>query len=248
MQINKIDIFLLPIIMLILALWVWFDGSNTSTFIYINTLSFLANKSLWANITIFGDALVLLSLLALLVRYKPRWVLAGLIAAIISGIIIQLMKYGFDIDRPTAILENTKLFLVGNPPSHRSFPSGHTASIFVFISIIFLSIRSKILAVFALCLAILVGLSRIMVAAHWPIDLLVGASIGWICGFLGIYFSKKIEQINKTLLIFMNLFILLASVLLFFHKTGYEDAFITQMIIASSMSGLSLWNLYAFRK
>ena len=243
-KVALIDVLLIPIIFSAVALVLWLGDMNIQVFMYVNTLSFLANETVWANITILGDTLVLVSLFALLIKPKPQWALAGLIAAVICAVAVQLMKYGFDVDRPIAILERTKIFLVGDPPSARSFPSGHTASIFVFAGVIFFALNNKTVPILMLLLATLVGMSRVMVAAHWPIDLLIGAAIGWLSAYLGIGISNRFKKITYFFWLMMALLIAISSVLLFFHKTGYEQAQILQWGLALVMSTLSLYNLY----
>jgi undecaprenyl-diphosphatase len=66
--------------------------------------------------------------------------------------------------------------LVGNPPYGTSFPSGHTTSSFALA--VALTIRWPKLGPFVLPLAALIGLSRIVVGAHYPTDVAAGALLG----------------------------------------------------------------------
>ena len=53
-------------------------------------------------------------------------------------------------------------------------------------AIVLLSARPpRIVALLALGVALLVGLSRIAVGAHWPTDVLAGAACGWLAGSAG---------------------------------------------------------------
>jgi membrane-associated phospholipid phosphatase len=59
---------------------------------------------------------------------------------------------------------------------YTSFPSGHTVVIFALATSVTLIWRP--LALPAFTLAVLVGLSRILIGAHWPSDVLAGAWVG----------------------------------------------------------------------
>ena len=42
-----------------------------------------------------------------------------------------------------------------------------------------------------IALAALVGLSRLAVGAHWPVDVLAGAAIGWCVGLTGVLAARR---------------------------------------------------------
>lgn len=71
-------------------------------------------------------------------------------------------RYGFDLWHQAA--------------DYTSFPSGHTAVIFALAAAVALIWRRLAWPSFAL--ATLVGLSRILIGAHWPSDVLAGAWVG----------------------------------------------------------------------
>lgn len=62
-----------------------------------------------------------------------------------------------------------------------SFPSSHTSAAVVLS--VFLAMIWPRLGVFALCMAIIVGLSRFAFAAHWASDILGGALVGFLVGY-----------------------------------------------------------------
>ena len=62
----------------------------------------------------------------------------------------------------------------------RSFPSGHTATAFAMFAVLSLFYPEGKRAF--LLLAVLVGIQRIMVCAHFPSDVIVGAMIGLLIG------------------------------------------------------------------
>jgi hypothetical protein len=71
----------------------------------------------------------------------------------------------------------------------------------------------------------LIGLSRIAVGAHWPVDVLAGAALGWLCGLSGLWWSARWRfwqnQRGITVLAALGL---LAGILRIFVDTGYPTA------------------------
>jgi undecaprenyl-diphosphatase len=63
-----------------------------------------------------------------------------------------------------------------------SFPSGHSAIVFAIAMAIFYF--NKKWGIVAFVLAILVGISRVYVGVHWPIDILAGALVGILSGII----------------------------------------------------------------
>ncbi|MCL1113393.1 phosphatase PAP2 family protein [Shewanella basaltis] len=68
-------------------------------------------------------------------------------------------------------------FNSGFEPSDKfSLPSGHTAGAFVFASVV--NVVFPVLAPIAFAWACFVGLSRIALGVHYPLDILAGAALG----------------------------------------------------------------------
>ena len=80
-------------------------------------------------------------------------------------------------------------------PTDYSFPSGHTAASFAAATAIFL--RNKAWGIPALVLAALVGVSRLYLYVHYPSDVLCGAALGLLCGFVAVWMAKQLEKGRK---------------------------------------------------
>ena len=91
----------------------------------------------------------------------------------------QLIKHAVQRARPHG-------HLVGPVPFGTSFPSGHTTTSFALA--IALTFRWPKLGPFVLPLAALIGLSRIVVGAHYPTDVAAGALLGSAAA-LGVAFA-----------------------------------------------------------
>jgi undecaprenyl-diphosphatase len=88
------------------------------------------------------------------------------------------MKIAVDRPRPGEHFQSTDVVVhipFGTPPD-RSFPSGHTQT--AFGAATYLSCLFPAASPLFLILAALVGLSRVAMGAHFPLDVLVGAIIG----------------------------------------------------------------------
>ncbi|WP_442892120.1 phosphatase PAP2 family protein [Companilactobacillus sp. HBUAS59699] len=98
--------------------------------------------------------------------------------------------------QPFAVLSSVNQLIpksVGN-----SFPSDHTIVFFSIMIIFFIYTKSKIRYIFPV-IAIIVGLSRIFVGVHYPIDVFVGASIGTIISIISFIYLNDSIVVSKVL-------------------------------------------------
>lgn len=103
-----------------------------------------------------------------------------LIALSATTLVVQIIKKIVSRERPYNILKDINTF---NLELHDySFPSGHTAAIFCIATILYLNIHQLMIPV--MLVALLVGISRIYLAVHYPSDVLVGFIVGSITSVL----------------------------------------------------------------
>lgn len=186
---------------------------------------------LWENITFMGDALFVMCLLLLIARRHPQLVWAGLLGALLGIAYTHVLKELFNTARPLGVLEAGSFQLIG--PGHRkgSFPSGHAMSIFLFACIVIYYLRSTWQRLLILAIAILVGLSRVAVGVHWPLDVAAGAFGGALSALGGIALSVRFRwglQLRGYLV--LVLILVLAAVLLIGHRGGYPRVALLSMI------------------
>ncbi|NOX75955.1 MAG: phosphatase PAP2 family protein [Gammaproteobacteria bacterium] len=177
----------------------------------------------WANATLLGDTLVAFSLLGLFARKRPDIVWALLLAAVFATAWVHILKPLIDNPRPLAALGADMINVIGVELRSNSFPSGHTATAFTLAGIICLRGVHPALAVSVLLLATLAGISRAVVGAHWPLDILAGAFGGWIAAVIGVALSRQwVVPMGRTAQSGIA-FVLLACglALLFWHDVQY---------------------------
>ena len=103
-----------------------------------------------------------------------------LLAFVVSrGILTTIIQYFVDRSRPFATLGFTPPFM---PMTSGAMPSGHTTALFS-IAFVMFTVDARWGAVY-LVLSLLVGLGRVFVGVHWPLDVLVGILVGLASGFL----------------------------------------------------------------
>jgi undecaprenyl-diphosphatase len=148
-------------------------------------------------ITYLGEfgALWILLALVLLIRKDTRKAGVAVAAALILEVLLCncILKPLVARPRPFWLREGIELLV--KAPTDYSFPSGHTSASFAAAGALFFQkTRGRVPA---LVLAFLIGFSRIYLFVHFPTDVLVGALLGSLCGFLGSQAAKMLLPDNK---------------------------------------------------
>ena len=197
-------------------------AEQTPIFMAVNAVTVL-NPQLWAGLTLLGDTAVALCVMTPVLLFRPTiWV--GVLAAIPAGGLTSLtLKWFFDAPRPAEVLALTDFHVVGSVLRGYSFPSGHTITAFAMAGAVWACVRMAhrknsaqvvvetdqdnnanlswltwMALAFVFLLAILVGISRIAVGAHWPFDVLAGACVGWLAGLNGAYIAHRWQSAWQT--------------------------------------------------
>lgn len=209
-----------PVLALLLALAILVTHGNKSVFLLFNGLGPHTGDRLWANWTLLGDGWVGLALLLPFVGRCPRLVWSALVTAIIAGIAVPVLKDIFDLPRPPAVLAADVIHIIGPAYGSRSFPSGHTTTAFVLAGVLSLYYRRAWVMGASVIIAAGVGVSRMAVGVHWPLDVTVGAALGWGCAIAGTHWAAHWrwgESLTGQRVI-AALLVLAALGLLFFFK------------------------------
>lgn len=101
--------------------------------------------------------------------------------------------------RPYELIEELTILI--EKQSDYSFPSGHTAASFAFVSVLWFTAPKKV-SVPLTVLASLIALSRLYLGVHYPTDILGGVVIGILCGIAAValvnFIEKKIKAKKET--------------------------------------------------
>ena len=166
----------------------------------IQTLRTPAGDVLMPFITSFGNGGVIWIVLTVILLLIPKTRKTGLIlgaALILDGILCNLLlKNLVRRIRPCDINDAVRLLIPY--PSDYSFPSGHTAVSFAAASALYFA-GEKYLWKAALVLAAFIAFSRMYLYVHYPTDILGGALLGILCGYLGCRIVQKTEQYKRKI-------------------------------------------------
>ncbi|WP_334089965.1 phosphoethanolamine transferase domain-containing protein, partial [Helicobacter typhlonius] len=180
-----------------------FGWSEPEVYPQIQKDIFLAINSLWSNVpslahnlTQLGDASVAFALLLVLFIAPKLWE-ALIASSLLSLVLSALFKTIYAMPRPARAFENTFNIIGERLAGTNSLPSGHSITIFTILSVLlfaFMPSTRKWRLPFIIgitLLGVFVGLSRVGVGAHYPLDVLVGASLGCVCGVFGVLVASK---------------------------------------------------------
>ena len=207
--------------------------TNTSLFLLINNIGTIVSDDVWILLTTFGDKIFLLVLVFILFWRSLDLLRAFLIAALISFLIVGGMKFLIALVRPYELLDPASFHLIGDKLTTYAFPSGHTAGAFAIMGCIGFHFKNNALILLILLVASLIGLSRIMLGVHWPMDVLVGAALGWFFAGLGISLIKAhfLRDSNVWNYLTYLIYLLLATYL-FWKGSEYKEAYWVVKIVS----------------
>lgn len=179
--------------------------SDVSVYPQINKGIFLAINELFShapklahNLTQLGDATVLFALMLGYALIVPKCWEAIFAGSLMALFFTNRLKEFYDMPRPARVFDNDSFNIIGEKlAGHTSFPSGHSTSIFCILFVVMIALMPKSLKwrvvriLGFIILASFVGLSRMGVGAHYPLDVVVGALLGCLCGLGGILIAHK---------------------------------------------------------
>ncbi len=236
-MLKKYNILFLPeLTALITALGiVYFLHLNQILFCAINAVADFTGTFLWANLTILGDAMVASVIVFIFIKRNPQLVWTALVALVLSVIIVTTLKPLLAVARPPVVFDNSLINIIGPARSDHAFPSGHTASIFTLAGALMIYTRYNWQRAGLFLFALLVGLARIAVGVHWPLDVLAGAALGLVSAACAYRIVCRLKWgANRTAqLIWGGIFIIATLALLFVYDTHYQEAIWLQRIIAT---------------
>jgi len=173
----------------------WFD---TRAFTFLKGYSTPAVIAFFKLLTFFGSVWFLLStycvlIIYLLIRRRRGDAINVAIIAITSTLLMFGLKAFFQRNRPPLpLFDALKNF---------SFPSGHALSSFIFCGVLIFLIRKThwgqfwkwVAAILLLLLALLIGISRIVLRYHYASDVVAGFCLGFAWVIFSFYFQQRLK-------------------------------------------------------
>ena len=153
--------------------------------------------------TNLGDGLLwLLWALLIIIKRGKKYLPILFSAVIFSTLLIQISKQVIFPNEPRplqAVADQSIIHYVTGVTVHsiNSFPSGHTATAFLFLLLLALFTQTHALLLLGFVAALLVAYSRIYLGQHFPLDVGAGMLVAVCTMILSVMVQQRFE--NKTL-------------------------------------------------
>jgi len=175
----NIDLYLFNLVNGLAGRWAWLDYFSIFCAEYL------------------GYILLFVLALFLAVNFKKYWkmVFEALVAAFVTRFIIaEAVRFIWFRARPF-VAENF-IPLINQSPKEASFPSGHATLFFAISTIVYF--YNKKVGIFFFIASFFIIIARVFVGVHWPSDILAGAILGILMGWLlNMLFRKHAHKIIK---------------------------------------------------
>lgn len=147
---------------------------------------FLAKYLIFALIAFFGLVVIFSEYNR---RQKITFILVPLIAGIISRFgVTEIIRFFYNRPRPF-VTHTVHQLIIDNT---YSFPSGHAMFLFAFGVVIYLF--NKKWGIIFLTVSLFIIVSRVIAGVHYPSDIIAGAIMGAIIGYLSVYIYRLIAK------------------------------------------------------
>lgn len=175
---------------LVLALVIFFTGTNQSLFLAINSKHEVLPVVVWEvlNFVSYRKFMILPVLLLIITYIWRREKLLNIILLIISYFVVfGVLKVLFGEARPYMVFDPKtfywlNMFEDAKGSAFHSFPSGHVGNIAMFafaISAMFFQ-NKRSLQFLMLLVVVITGFARICTGWHWPLDVIASGLIGYL--------------------------------------------------------------------
>lgn len=166
---------------LILASWIGVclaaAAVNRPLFALINGVKWPPLDWIMLSTTHLGNGAVAGMLVLLLAAFRRDLTLRAAAAMIVAGVLVHIIKDFVPMPRPPALIGDS-VNVLGPRLMGKSFPSGHTATAFALAFALKGCVDRRVFKA-VLAAAVLVGVSRVYIGVHFPVDAAFGAFLGW---------------------------------------------------------------------
>jgi len=142
-----------------------------------------------------GYFLVAILILLLLKNARRYWLMTAmaLAAAVLSRFVItEIIRFLWE--RPRPFVDNTVNLILGHDATG-SFPSGHAAFFFAISTVVY-SHNKKAGTLFFIA-SFLISLARVFAGVHWLTDIIGGALVGMLSGWIILLLSRRFSLDSK---------------------------------------------------
>lgn len=188
MQSNKILSGLLLVFGLVAISLIWTTGQKIDSWAFL-LFNLRGPRAIWFDrvmlgFTQLGSGFTALGIALILYLFSDRVLSSELVLGTLTlWLVVEMVKFLVHRSRP--FIRLTQARIIGYRAVGRSFPSGHTSQAFFMAALLAQHFHSSVWVVFLLyASAVLVGITRMVVGAHYPRDVLAGAILGSVWGLL----------------------------------------------------------------
>jgi len=242
--ISSPQIWLVPFGCLIISVVVSISGASERLFLILNNwLNLIIPFWLWPHLTNGGDGLVAIALALPFCFKNPRFVLMMMGSGALMSFIPTILKAAIGAPRPLSVIPVDQFTLIGSSYKYDSFPSGHVATIFWIVALIFLMFNRTSIRVCVLGIGLIVGVSRIACGVHWLTDIFGGVLLGWVISsgayLMFINWPRRIKPVYATILQYLPVLVVLAPIP--WYETAYEGTRISYIGFSIVMICFWFW-------
>ncbi|HCP40574.1 MAG TPA: hypothetical protein DIT65_02170 [Cryomorphaceae bacterium] len=204
---RKIKYFIIPagLFLLVCGIFLSVSGGNVQAqLVFHHAFYNSTGETIMSMVTTWGEG-TLYSLVLIALIFDRRWkmVFPLLTGAALSTVLVAFLKKVIfaPSPRPLAVLDQVELLITDDAgiPMQFAFPSGHTTTAFVLFTMLALFTTRKVIQLTLAVCAILVGLSRVYLMAHWFTDIIAGALLGMAIAVLSEWLWRGYQQKNPPL-------------------------------------------------
>ncbi len=200
--------------------------------------------------TIFGEELVLISFSVFIFWCVDTKKGFGIVMSIINSLCVMgIAKAIVRFPRPWTVIEGLDTVRQQTATGY-SFPSGHTTGAAAAYSATAVAFRKRWLSIICAVMIVIVGISRMYLCVHWPLDVVGGIMIGCGMTFMFISVFRTAYDDKKRcckILVWLGMAATLASLVMsilvlagVLDPIAFEDLSITLAIYGGMAFGLSI--------
>lgn len=214
------------------------SADERAVFRWFNHAPFLPG-ALWQSLSVLGLGVSALIAVMVALHRRPDVVAAMWLSFLTVGIPIHVAKRLVERPRPAAVLPPEMIEILGRPLTHGAFPSGHSGTALAVLALVWLAAPRLPVWVRGATLLLALGVlwSRMACGAHWPWDVIGGATLGWLGGAAALWIASRSGFArwcgSAKAQPWLHTVLLAASVTSAFDDTGYPEGVALQWALAA---------------